>query len=77
MIDKGMSQDPDDIRHRILHKYKFNLDYGSLFLHYHNFIPAFELLASEQQSKKWFPLIRDMKIIGAYAQTELGHGSDV
>ena len=40
-------------------------------------MPAVELLASEEQSKKWLPLINDLKITGAYAQTEIGHGSDV
>jgi acyl-CoA oxidase len=40
-------------------------------------MPAVELLASDEQAKKWLPLIRDLKITGAYAQTEIGHGSDV
>jgi acyl-CoA oxidase len=48
-----------------------------LFLHQSAFRPAVELLASEEQAKKWLPLIRELKITGAYAQTELGHGSDV
>lgn len=30
--------------------------------------------ASDEQKEKWLPLARDFKIIGAYAQTELGHG---
>ena len=77
MMEKGMAQNPEDIKHKILHLHKFNLDYGSLFLHYHAFLPAVELLASEEQAKKWLPTIRDLKITGAYAQTELGHGSDV
>jgi acyl-CoA oxidase len=77
MMEKGMAQNPEDIKHKILHLHKFNLDYGSLFLHYHAFLPAVELLASDEQAKKWLPLIRDLKITGAYAQTELGHGSDV
>ncbi len=29
---------------------------------------------SEEQKKKWLPLAKDYSIIGAYAQTELGHG---
>ena len=77
MMEKGLAQKPEDINNRILNMHKFNLDYGTLFLHYHAFMPAVELLASDEQAKKWLPLIRDLKITGAYAQTEIGHGSDV
>jgi alkylation response protein AidB-like acyl-CoA dehydrogenase len=34
-------------------------------------------MANEEQAKKWLPLCREMKILGSYAQTEIGHGSDV
>ncbi|KAM3136813.1 hypothetical protein pb186bvf_011072 [Paramecium bursaria] len=40
-------------------------------------IPAFEILASEKQNKEWMPLLRNFQAVGCYAQTELGHGSDV
>ena len=29
---------------------------------------------SEEQKKKWLPLALDHRILGGYAQTELGHG---
>lgn len=29
---------------------------------------------NEEQRKKWLPLAESYQIIGAYAQTELGHG---
>jgi len=48
-----------------------------MFLHYHAFTPAIDLLGSEEQRKKWVPLALDLKILGSYAQTEIGHGSDV
>ena len=32
------------------------------------------LFCSEEQLTKWLPLVLDLKIIGAFAQTELGHG---
>jgi acyl-CoA oxidase len=34
-------------------------------------------LSSEEQKARWMPDIRELNIIGCYAQTELGHGSDV
>ncbi|GLD92123.1 hypothetical protein PINS_up000656 [Pythium insidiosum] len=41
------------------------------------FIPTLENQADDEQQKKWLPLARNFKIFGAYAQTELGHGSNV
>lgn len=38
------------------------------------FIPALMGLATEDQQAKWLPDALEMKIIGSYAQTELGHG---
>jgi len=34
-------------------------------------------MMSEDQAKKWVPLCLSQRITGSYAQTELGHGSDV
>ena len=41
------------------------------------FVPAIEGQGSEEQKRKWLPLARKMQVIGCYAQTELGHGSNV
>eukprot|EP00347_Sterkiella_histriomuscorum_P006528 403352422 len=41
------------------------------------FMTCIESLADDEQRNKWLPLIKDIKIIGCYAQTELGHGSNV
>ncbi|GAB9477155.1 Acyl-coenzyme a oxidase, partial [Globisporangium polare] len=41
------------------------------------FIPTLENQADAQQQRQWLPLARSYKIFGAYAQTELGHGSNV
>lgn len=46
-------------------------------LHWNMFIPALEGQATKEQQEYWLPLARSMKIIGCYAQTELGHGSNV
>ena len=36
-----------------------------------------ENLASAEQKAKWLPLIQNLDILGCYAQTEIGHGSNV
>lgn len=41
------------------------------------FMQTIETLGDKEQVDKWLPMIRDLKMIGCYAQTELGHGSDV
>lgn len=41
------------------------------------FRTAVDVCASDEQKQIWMPLIEQMDIIGCYAQTELGHGSDV
>ena len=35
------------------------------------------IMSNEEQKKYWLPLITKHKIMGCYAQTELGHGSNV
>lgn len=46
-------------------------------LHEGMFLPTIEGQGTEEQKAKWVPLSRDYKIIGAYAQTEMGHGTFV
>lgn len=52
-------------------------DVSPYFLHLEMFITTIREQASEEQRAYWMPLIESWKIIGAYAQTELGHGSNV
>ncbi|KAG1360763.1 peroxisomal acyl-coenzyme A oxidase 1 [Cocos nucifera] len=46
-------------------------------LHWGMFVPAIKGQGTDKQQKKWLPLAYKMQIIGCYAQTELGHGSNV
>ena len=39
--------------------------------------PILRILGSKEQQEKWLPLLENVRVIGAYAQTELAHGSDV
>ena len=73
----GITQDREHVYHRILLLHRYNLDYGLLYLHFYAFLPAIELLGSEEQCQKWVPLTKSLKITGSYVQTELGYGSDV
>lgn len=36
-----------------------------------------ENLSSPEQKAKWLPMIQNLDILGCYAQTEIGHGSNV
>ncbi|MCO5608777.1 hypothetical protein L7F22_062993 [Adiantum nelumboides] len=46
-------------------------------LHSNMFVSALEGQTTKEQQEYWLPLARSMRIIGCYAQTELGHGSNV
>lgn len=48
-----------------------------LMLHWVMFVPNIISLCDEEQQAEWLPLCRDWKMIGCYAQTEVGHGSNV
>jgi len=41
------------------------------------FLLCLENMCTEEQREKWIPLTKNFKIMGNYAQTELGHGSNV
>ncbi|KAL8539837.1 hypothetical protein ACS0TY_001438 [Phlomoides rotata] len=46
-------------------------------LHWGMFIPVIKGQGTDEQQRKWLSLAYKMQIIGCYAQTELGHGSNV
>lgn len=47
-----------------------------LALHEEVFIPTLKGQATNEQKEKWLKPAEEYEIIGAYAQTELGHGKD-
>lgn len=46
-------------------------------LHLTMFSSSIMAFCDEEQRKTWIPLIENFSILGCYAQTEMGHGSDV
>ena len=40
-------------------------------------VPNILTLCDAEQQSRWLPLCRDWRMIGCYAQTELGHGSNI
>jgi acyl-CoA oxidase len=46
-------------------------------LHWVMFVPNILTLCDAEQQRTWLPLCRDWRMIGCYAQTELGHGSNI
>lgn len=50
---------------------------GALGIHFSMFLTYIKTNASPDQQKKWLELAQEGRYFGAYAQTELGHGSNV
>ncbi len=46
-------------------------------LHDLMFLPCLLSLCSEEQQAYWVPLARSKRVLGCYAQTEMGHGSNI
>jgi len=65
----------DHMEGRVSMREMFNS--GSLGIHFVAFLPFLETQASDEQKAKWLKGARTLEYVGAYAQTELGHGSNV
>ena len=50
---------------------------GLAGIHFTMFLTFLKTNGSDEQKKKWLSLAQEAKYFGAYAQTELGHGSNV
>lgn len=46
----------------------------ALGLHFVMFLPTLYSQCDPQQSSKWIPLAEAFRVVGTYAQTEMGHG---
>lgn len=46
-------------------------------LHFYMFLDCLENFSTPEQIQKWLPLAKELKVMGSYCQTEIGHGSDV
>ena len=53
------------------------LGVSPLQLHATMFVKTLEMLGNEEQIAEFLPQAKALRIIGSYAQTELGHGSNV
>ncbi|KAE8983558.1 Peroxisomal acyl-coenzyme A oxidase 1 [Phytophthora rubi] len=73
LLQEGGYTDPVD--QQIL--YKAMAEPLGFDVHRAMFVPTLENQGDDAQRAKWLPLAKSYKILGAYAQTELGHGSNV
>lgn len=65
----------DDPREVLAIAEAYNHEATPLLLHFVMFIPALMGHCRDEQQAKWLPDAIELKIVGTYAQTELGHGS--
>uniref|UniRef100_W5N7N3 Acyl-coenzyme A oxidase n=1 Tax=Lepisosteus oculatus TaxID=7918 RepID=W5N7N3_LEPOC len=52
-------------------------EHEALGLHYAMFLPTLQKLGDPAQQEKWIPPAKTFKVLGTYAQTELGHGTHI
>lgn len=48
-----------------------------ILLHQSMFTKSINFLSSEEQKQRWMSKVNNLEMIGCYAQTEMGHGSNV
>ena len=63
--------------HNLIEFWSHNITQLHLSVSFFMFIPYIKTLGTPEQVEKWVKPALRTEVIGAYAQTELGHGSDV
>lgn len=75
-IDKKFFYDENEVKPAFSYMWLMNGQQPNA-LHVTMFKQSVENLASDEQKARWMPLIKQQRINGCYAQTEMGHGSNV
>ena len=74
----AMASHPEALESLRLHREGGALEKaGGFGLHWGMFMPTIDLMGTDAQRAKWLPLARSCAIVGTYAQTELGHGTNL
>ncbi|GMR62851.1 hypothetical protein PMAYCL1PPCAC_33046, partial [Pristionchus mayeri] len=55
----------------------FGADFFPVFLHFTMFIPVLQGQADDEMAEEMLPKAINLEIIGTYAQTEMGHGTNL
>jgi len=76
-IYQAIAQQYPDKVEQLVDVMQFVAPLGTISLTFNGLKPSIKLLGTPEQFKKWYELIYSGRLIGAYAQTEIGHGSDV
>jgi len=74
---KGYLFDRSNPSNLAIHAKLLGLENHAFGLHVNAFVKTIELIGTEEQKEKWLKKSGTFEAIGCYAQTELGHGSDV
>ena len=64
-----------DVKHT--YSVLFNPHQNPAGVHFGMFLKYIELMGTEEHKRKYLQKSMTLEIVGCYAQTELGHGSDI
>jgi hypothetical protein len=64
-------------REEVGHMQEHAMSSGTLMNHFGLFLPTILAQADDDQKLQWLPAAMSLGVVGCYAQTELGHGSNV